>query len=367
MRRWMVWIIAGGIVLGLAAGAAPAGAAPGDEPFSFILAGDHRQYDGPGYYDQCGYFRGVVETLAMQDPGAFMLLTGDVEPLDDLAWTITRTLGSDYVWYTAVGNHELPGEGQESEPGETMAWLRARPLDPNGPGEPPDLVNHGPAGCPETTYSFDYGSVHVAVLNLYCDATGAAATDGDVSDALYTWLVDDLAGTDKPHVFVVGHEPAFPKPDVHSGRLRHLGDSLDHYPVRRDRFWSLLVEEGVTAYVCGHTHGYSATRINGVWQIDTGHSAGMGDSGARSTFVRVIVDGDRVAYETYRSPQEMPCDYRLFQRWEHAGPPKTLELRALQVVTMPTALWVGVLGGGGLGAAALAVVGLRATSCRDER
>jgi len=365
MRRWIVWGIAGAIVLGLTAGAAPASAAPGGEPFSFILVGDHRQYDGPGYYDQCGYFRGVVETLEMQGPGAFMILTGDVEPLEDLAWTITRTLGSDYVWYPVVGNHELPGDGHEIELGETMAWLQAYAKDPNGPGVPPDLVNHGPASCPETTYSFDYGSVHVAVLNLYCDATGAAATDGNVSDTLYAWLADDLAATDKPHVFVVGHEPAFPQPDAHSGRLRHRGDSLDQYPVDRDRFWSLLVEEGVTAYVCGHTHGYSATRIDGVWQLDVGHSAGMGDSGSRSTFVRVTVDGDLVAYETYRSTHEEPCDYRLYQRWENGHPPETLELRMLHAVTPPSFIWIWALGGGGLGIAALVIAG-RYNVCRRE-
>jgi len=353
------------IVYAFTLSVSPLYAAPGDEPVTFILAGDHRQYDGPGYYDQCGYFRGVVEAAQMVGPGDFMILTGDVEPLDDLAWTLSRTLGSDYVWYPAVGNHELPGDGHETEPGENLAWLRAHPKDPNGPGTPPDLVRRGPASCPATTYSFDHGSVHVAVLNLYCDATGADATDGDVSDALYDWLAGDLAATDKPHVVVVGHEPAYPQPDAHSGRLRHEGDSLDQYPAHRDRFWSLLAEAGVTAYVCGHTHGYSATRIDGVWQLDVGHSSGMGDSGARSTFVRVTVDAANARFETYRSTHEVPCDYRLYQRWENAGPPKTMELRTLQAVNTPATVWGWALGGGGLSLAALITVGLRRRNLRE--
>jgi hypothetical protein len=366
LRRWGIVLIGVSVWL-LAVTALPLRAAPDDDPVTFILAGDHRQYDGPGYYDQCGYFRGVVEAAHAVGPGAFMVLTGDVEPLADLAWTLTKTLGSDYAWFSAVGNHELPGAGQESEPGENLAWLRTHTGGAHGPGALPDLISRGPAGCPDTTYSFEHGSVHVAVLNLYCDATGAAATDGDVSDALYAWLAADLAATEKPHVFVVGHEPAYPQPDAHSGRLRHLGDSLDQHPAHRDRFWSLLAAEGVTAYVCGHTHGYSATRIDGVWQIDVGHSAGMGDSGARSTFVRVTADAAGVTYETYRSTHERPCDYRLTQRWEGAGPVETLELRDFNAAATPLGIWLWALGSGGLGIAALAVVGRQAASRRRMR
>ena len=121
-----------------------------------------------------------------------------------------------------------------------------------------------------------------------------------MGDALYSWLVDDLNATDKRHIFVFGHEPAYPQPDADNGRLRHLGDSLDGHPANRDRFWNLLKDKGVVAYMCGHTHGYSAVAIDGVWQLDVGHARGLGDTGAQSTFVMVHVDGDVVIFEAYR-------------------------------------------------------------------
>ncbi|MCJ7735749.1 MAG: hypothetical protein MUQ10_00345, partial [Anaerolineae bacterium] len=55
-----------------------------------------------------------------------------------------------------------------------------------------------------------------------------------------------------------------------------------------------------TAYICGHTHNYSAANIGGVWQIDSGHARGIADTGARSTFVLVNVGSFAVTYDTYR-------------------------------------------------------------------
>lgn len=114
------------------------------------------------------------------------------------------------------------------------------------------------------------------------------------------WLVADLSATDKTHTFVFGHEPAYPQPDADNGRLRHLGDSLNAHPVNRDRFWTLLMDKRVVAYVCGHTHNYSAANVGGVWQLDAGHARGVGDTDARSTFILIHVDGGVVTFETYR-------------------------------------------------------------------
>ena len=138
------------------------------------------------------------------------------------------------------------------------------------------------------------------MLNEYCDETGAAALDGDVSDHLYAWLAADLQANTQPYIFVAGHEPAFVQPDMDNGRLRHVGDSLDQHPAHRDRFWSLLQAEGVTAYLCGHTHNFSAVDLGGVWQIDAGHARGLGDTGAPSTFIRIELLPGLVRYLAYR-------------------------------------------------------------------
>ncbi|MBW1687525.1 MAG: metallophosphoesterase, partial [Deltaproteobacteria bacterium] len=121
-----------------------------------------------------------------------------------------------------------------------------------------------------------------------------------MTDALYNWLQADLIATTQPLIFVLGHEPAWPQPDADSGRMRHLGDSLDQYPSNRDRFWSLLRQHQVVAYLHGHTHNFSSVNIDGVWQIDAGHARGIGDTGAMSTFALTDIVDDTVTYQAYR-------------------------------------------------------------------
>lgn len=258
--------------------------------FTFVVTADMREYSGPGQYDTPQYFRGACETIAALGGGAFMVSPGDIDPPADVEWTIEQYIGQDYIWYPVVGNHE-------AETTADMEWLRAY-----GSGDSLSLsvVNAGPSACGETTYSFDYGNSHFVVLNEYCDGTSDTGTDGDVVDALYNWLVSDLSTTDREHIFVFGHEPAYPQPDADSGRLRHLGDSLDAHPANRDRFWALLKDKGVIAYICGHTHNYSAVNVGGVWQLDTGHARGIADTGAPSTFILVHVEGGVVTFEAYR-------------------------------------------------------------------
>lgn len=89
-------------------------------------------------------------------------------------------------------------------------------------------------------YSFDAGGVHFVIVNEYFDGISDVGSDGD---------------------------------------------SLDRYPANRDRFWALLGSTGVTARVCGHTHNFSVQRFGSVWQVDSGHARGLGDTGAPSTFL----------------------------------------------------------------------------------
>ena len=252
--------------------------------FTFSITADMREFAGQGLYDTSKYFRGAVESIAVHGPGAFMVSPGDIDPPGNVYWTITQILGITYPWYPVVGNHE-------AETAADMVWLRAFDYG---------TVNPGPSGCPTTTYSFDYGNAHFVMLNEYCDSTGDTVTAGDVPDHLYNWLVADLEATTQKHIFVFGHAPAYPQPDADNGRLRHEYDSLNQYPAHRDRFWRLLKAKQVTAYICGHTHNYSAVRINGVWQIDAGHARGLGDTGARSTYILVHINDSIVTFETYR-------------------------------------------------------------------
>jgi hypothetical protein len=235
-------------------------------------------------------FEGVCTAIRDLGPGAFMIIPGDLDPPAAVRATLDAILGREYVMYPVIGNHEL------NRP-EDMTYLR----DYNRGGDRlPGIVRRGPPGAEETCYSFDYQNAHFVVLNEYYDGSSDSGTDGDVVPALCNWLAEDLAANHKPFVFVFGHEPAVSIPDLDNGRVRHGGDSLDKYEQNNHAFWSLLRRHDVVAYFCGHTHNTSAAKINGVWQIDCGHARGVGDPGAKSTFIKVYVEPDGVGCAFYR-------------------------------------------------------------------
>lgn len=252
-------------------------------------------------------FPGAASALAGLGPTQFMITPGDMEPPAQMRAALDAALGSSYPWYPVIGNHELPGLGQESTLGANLAWLRAWPAAYGA-----SLKRQGPAPCPETTYSFDIPPVHFAAINEYCDVGGDAVLYGDVPDLIYNWLAQDLAESTQPYKFVIGHEPAFPQPDADLGGAgRHVGDSLDQYPTHRDRFWALLVQHKVIAYLTGHTHLYSAIKKDGVWQIDAGHARGAGDLSAPSTFLVITVSEKSATMRVYRGIPAYPLKHVL--------------------------------------------------------
>jgi hypothetical protein len=282
---------------------------------TFVVTSDMRYFSGAGEYDSASYFRGACQTVTDIGRGAFMVVPGDPDPVGKAEWSIAQVVGAEYRWYPIVGNHELPGRGVESYSSQNLEWIRAHDHG---------VVNGGPGGFPETTYSFDFGIAHFVVLNEYCDTAGDSITDGDMPDHLFDWLAQDLQNTISRYVFIIEHEPAYPQADADNGRLRHSGDSLDKYPVHRDRYWNLLRTEGVVAYICGHNHNYSAVPFSGVWQIDAGHSRGLGDTGARSTIIFIDVSEEAVTFRTYRDDASSGL-YTLFETgtltWERADLP----------------------------------------------
>jgi len=257
-----------------------------DQSFSFVLTADMREYTG----DNINNFRGACEAISKFDNVQFMISPGDLDPPDSVLYTINKYIGPDMPWYPVVGNHE-------AETTSDMEWLRN--YNPDG-NSLPNIVNLGPASCLETTYSFDYKNTHFVILNEYCTDLGDTCSDGDIRDTLYDWLKEDLTTTEKENIIVVGHEPAYPLPDMESQRFRHKDDSLNKYPDNRDRFVSLLQEHHVRAYMVGHTHNYSIAKINDLWHVDVGHARGIADMGARSTFIKINIKGDSIDFETYR-------------------------------------------------------------------
>jgi hypothetical protein len=233
----------------------------GDE-LVFIVAADMRNFAHPD--KGTTHFSGACEAIKEVGAGAFMISPGDLDvyPPSAVRDLIDATIGEDYPWYAVLGNHD-------PESPSTMEYLRRYSL------KVPNVVNRGPKGCEETTYSFDWGDTHFVVLNQYFDGETDWGLKGEMVPELLDWLEEDLAATGKSRIFVFGHEPIMPMPDMDNGRIRHQGDSLDEDPENAFALHQMLLKHGVDAYFCGHTHNTSYAKINGLWQLDPGHARGI--------------------------------------------------------------------------------------------
>ena len=254
--------------------------------------------------DQRRYHDGFATVLAginanVGGHGAFHVSPGDIDQnISDNRVKIDNAFGASAIWYPGVGNHEAESIAAD------MPWLRLEYGGGNGVRTPlKEFTNQdGPLSSPQTTYSWDYGNAHFIMLNEYWDGAynDAATIYGDIVPELHDWLADNLAANTKPFVFIFGHEPAFPY-------NRHVGDSLDRNPARRDAFWSLLESEGVSAYMVGHTHYYSKHQgdkdnVGEVWQLDVGNARGrpLASEADGSTFFDVVVGTDQAVVNVYR-------------------------------------------------------------------
>jgi hypothetical protein len=230
-------------------------------------------------------------TTGMPAP-KFMVITGDFPNLSQTQASISTVLGSDFLWYPVIGNHEI------SDNINNFYSIRDSVVP-----SLPHIVDYGPTGSENTSYSWDYGDAHFTVVNPYWNGTTSAgadsATDGNVTLALRSWIDADLAASNQTHKFAFLHEPAYPHD-------RHVGDSLDQYPADRDAFVSMLDSHSVQALFSGHTHFYNHSTssnyllLGDMHQITNGYLRGY--DGATITYV--LVDGDTATYRVfYRASQ----------------------------------------------------------------
>ena len=99
-------------------------------------------------------------------------------------------------------------------------------------------------------WSFDYGPVHVAILDQY-----SPYTEGTPQ---YNWLVNDLASSDKKWKILVFHKPGW-----------SAGGHSNDEDVQKD-IQPLCEKYGVQFVINGHNHYYSRAYVNRVEHITTG-------------------------------------------------------------------------------------------------
>ena len=269
----------------------PARGAAAAEPLRFSITADNRGASG---------FQSILQQIAKLPggAGAFMLLAGDIAPVATTREHLETAFGKSFLWYSAVGNHETSPSGGIDEMKALRDYFNERLKD---------KVTPGPQGTAETTYSFDAGDVHIAVINQYWNGESRAGSDtctlAEFAPPLRRWLRRDLEASHKPWKIVMGHEPPYPQPDQHWGTARHTTGALQALsPNACKDFWSILDETGVAAYVCGHTHMYSRYQPAGshVWQIDAAQ-ARDDKNWKNDAFVIVTADPGSLKFETYRN------------------------------------------------------------------
>lgn len=228
----------------------------------------------------------ALEFIASED-AEFILLPGDFyydaqdyySHFKKYGYTVRPETAPDrQPVYFSLGNHDAPPTGDDT-------FINA--IAPYYP-------ENGPAGAPlGTVFSFDRGNCHFVITNPYWNVPKGGCTAEQLD-----WLELDLAASNQPFKFVLGHEPAFP---FH----RHVGDSLDADPEMRDAFWKILSENGVTAYLCGHSHYLSHIVQNGVWQMDAGQVRG-----SYLCVTLITVEDETVKVRSYKTSGGVPVSER---------------------------------------------------------
>ncbi len=177
-----------------------------------------------------------------------------------------------YIW-PVIGNHEARTPKDENNFRSVFS----------------DVFMNGPDDEKGLTYSFDYMNVHFICVDTerwyYGDPDDPSDDRRDWHYVKHLdWLENDLQKANERNVrytFVFGHDVPFPiGGHLHDGfpnlgrRFKPPVDILKQWYIdQRDKFWQILVDNKVAAYVCGHEHIYGRQSVDGVYQIVAG-SAG---------------------------------------------------------------------------------------------
>jgi fibronectin type 3 domain-containing protein len=197
--------------------------------WKFIAVGDTRGTGSPDIINTPILTELASEIVAQ---GAqFVLMPGDLVSSGSLAgfqaWKsiMAPVYQAGIRVYPVMGNHDTA---------DAPAYLQVFG---------PDLPANGPAGEVGRTYAFSWDNVLILGLD----------TELNVGRVNQSWVDGILAANSFPHIFVMGHRPAF--------KANHT-DCLDDYPTERDAFWNSLKRAGATSYFCGHDHFYDHARVD---------------------------------------------------------------------------------------------------------
>ncbi|MFL5805315.1 MAG: metallophosphoesterase [Roseiflexaceae bacterium] len=225
----------------LDAAAARTAKAPTAASFRFAVFGD----SGDGSQDQKN-----VATRLMQVGADLVVHTGDMvydqatyKDFETKYFQIYKDLLKTTWLAPTMGNHDV-------------YKYNGSPSFVNVFNNPPNATS---AAERELYYSFDYGDAHFVVLNNYYGMTST-------SSAQYTWLINDLAASNRYWKFVFFHEPAYA-----------TDSNQDPHDIAKivQNLVPLFEQYGVDIVFQGHWHYYERSKpiLNG--QISTIGAGGI--------------------------------------------------------------------------------------------
>lgn len=228
--------------------------APESDETTVYFMGDLQVSDrNPESFD---LFTNMLDVLKQKnDQGKLMVQVGDI--VNDAGFTHVWTDVFDTVYKdlnllsaNVIGNHELV---QDSDVSSYRNFF--------------NLPENGEGTYSEGNYSFDYGDVHIAVLNSM-----------DFTEEQLKWLETDMRQTDKKWKIVVEHFP-------------YYGGSHSDDPgmnTKRAQMTKLVQQLGVNLHIGGHDHVYKRNTINNDVMDNSQEAMNMG-----TTFVTIGSSGPK--------------------------------------------------------------------------
>ncbi len=148
-------------------------------------------------------------------------------------------LRSSVLW-TAIGNHDAGSANSLLQTGPYYELFCTPTCGEAG----------GVASGTAAYYSFDYGNIHFICLDSY-------GSDRSPAGAMFTWLAQDVASSNKDWNIAFWHHPPYTKGS-------HDSDTEIELVEMRERALPILEEAGVDLVLGGHSHSYERSYlING--------------------------------------------------------------------------------------------------------
>jgi hypothetical protein len=247
------------LALSLAAAVGAGSAAAAEEEVAFLYFGDIQTVES-ARADFAAWGELAGGALERSPDAAFVLQGGDIvdSGIDRSQWDAflenrDAALG-DIPFYPTNGNHESNFLG-----GKPELYLEIF-----------DLPQNGPEGFKGEFYSFDYGQVHILILNSWIFSGEQKLTQDDYA-RIDKWIADDLAGAAPKWRIAVTHIPLYAvHSDVTSNRMR-------------ERWGPIFETFGLDLLLVGHQHVYSRLRplTDGQTDYEDGVTQIMGNSGRK--------------------------------------------------------------------------------------